>query len=247
MSTVYLAEEGDGGPQVAVKVLEPRLASDEEFRKRFERESRYAADLRHPNIVRVRAVGEAAGLLYMAMDYVEGTDLATVLSLEGGLSADRALDILAPIASALDAAHATGLLHRDVNPTNIMVVPGDPDDAFLTDFGLGKNRGQDTSALTAAGAFVGTFSYTAPEQILDKQPDYHADIYSLGCVLFACLTGKPPFDNHREAMVLNAHIQDPPPKASALRPDLSPAIDDVIARAMAKDPADRYATCTEMM
>ncbi len=247
MSTVYLAEEGEGGSQVAVKVLEPRLATDEEFRKRFMRESRYASDLKHPSIVHVRAVGEAEGVLYMAMDYVDGSDLATVLSVEGGLSAERTLDILAPIASALDAAHAVGIVHRDVNPTNILVVPGDPADAFLTDFGLGKNRGQDTSALTAAGAFVGTFSYTAPEQILDKQPDYRADIYSLGCVLFACLVGKPPFDNHREAMVLNAHIQDPPPKVSAVRPDVSSAVDDVIAKAMAKDPAERYTTCTEMM
>src|SRR4051812_25428358 len=246
MGTVYVAED-ESGTEFAVKVLEPRLAADDEYRRRFLRESRYAAELRHPNIVRVRDVGEADGLFYMAMDYIDGKDLARTLSLEGGLSGERTLDILAPIASALDAAHAGGLMHRDVNPTNILVEEGDPPDAFLTDFGLGKNRGQDTSALTAAGAFVGTFSYTAPEQILDKQPDYHADIYSLGCVLFACLTGKPPFDNHREAMVLNAHIQDPPPKASAVRPDLSPAIDDVIARAMAKVPAERYATCTEMM
>jgi serine/threonine protein kinase len=251
MSTVYLAEkEGEEKP-VAVKVLEPRLARDDEFRQRFLRESRYASSLHHPNVIRVEAAGECDGLLYMAMDYVEGTDLHTLLAREGGLDVARALAIIAPIASALDAAHVTGLLHRDVNPANIIVVAGieegDPPDAYLTDFGLGKNRGQDTAALTAAGAFVGTFCYASPEQILGRQADHRADIYSLACVLFETLVGKPPFCDHREAMVLHAHVEDPPPKVTATRPELPTAIDDVLARALAKDPEDRFPTCTEMM
>jgi len=251
MSTVYLAEKDGSDRPVALKVLAPRLAADDEFRKRFLRESRYASSLRHPNVIRVEAAGECDGLLYMAMDYVDGTDLHTLLAREGGLQGDRALAILAPIASALDTAHGLGLLHRDVNPANILVVPApepdEPPDAFLTDFGLGKSRGQDTSALTAAGAFVGTFSYAAPEQILGRQADHRADIYSLGCVLYETLVGHPPFHDHREAMVLHAHVEQPPPKVTASRPELPGAIDEVVARAMAKSPEDRYPTCTEMM
>jgi serine/threonine-protein kinase len=250
MSTVYLAEEAGTGRKVALKVLEPRLVRDEEFRQRFLRESEYAT-LRHPNVVKVHACGESGGLLYMAMDYIEGTDLQTLLALEGKLDGLRALGIMAPIASALDAAHATGLVHRDVNPANILIAPArdedDVEESFLTDFGLSKNRSKDSGGLTAAGAFVGTFSYTAPEQILGRQPDHRADIYSLACVLYECLTARPPFENPREAMVLHAHIEDPPPQVTATVPELPVSIDAVIARGLAKDPAERYATCTEMI
>jgi serine/threonine protein kinase len=251
MGAVYLAEEAETGGEVALKVLAPEHAESEEFRRRFTRESRYANSLNHPHIVRVRDVGEADGLLYMAMDYVRGMDLKLLLALEGELDAERAVSLLSQVANALDAVHASGLYHRDVKPGNVVVASGDGpeerDHCYLTDFGLSKNPSQDSRALTAEGNFVGTFYYTAPEQILATELDHRVDVYSLGCLLYECLTGEPPFRREREVDVLHAHIEEPPPTVTERRRDLPPGLDEVVAKAMAKKPEERYGTCMEMM
>ncbi|MDX6675775.1 MAG: hypothetical protein QOH11_3193, partial [Solirubrobacteraceae bacterium] len=173
MATVYATESLHDGGRAALKVLAPELASDAEVRTRFVREARYASSVEHPNIVRVHDVGELDGLPYILMDRVEGSDLEALLTLEGTLDPERAVSILGQVAGALDAIHATGLLHRDVRPGNVIVAPGPDGDerCYLTDFGLGKNPGQDSRALTAAGDFVGSCHYLAPEQILGRDYD----------------------------------------------------------------------------
>jgi len=238
MGVVYLAEHVHLGRRVALKFLGPGLAETDDFRERFVRESRLAASLHHPNIVTVYDAGEADGRLYIAMQYIDGTDLATVLSKEGALEPERALTILEQIASALDAAHAEGLVHRDVKPANVLMRDGH---AYLTDFGLTKRTTSATS-LTATGQFVGTAQYMAPEQIMGEAVDGRADIYALGCILFHCLTGVAPFERENSVAVIYAHLSEPPPAASALRPELPAALDAVIARAMAKAADDRYPT-----
>lgn len=251
MGIVYLAEEVGTGRKAALKLLTPNLARDDSFRQRFVRESRYANSIRHPNIIEFYGAGEANGTLYMAMQYVEGTDLKALLARDGRLPADRAVHFLSQIAAALDAAHAGGLLHRDVKPGNIMIASGDgPEPAghcYLADFGLSKNPSSDSIALTAAGEFVGTVDYNAPEQILGQPPDHRVDVYALGCVLYEALTGTTPFQKARGVEVLYAHMQDPPPLVSDKRTELPPGIDAVIARAMAKAPEDRYESCSALM
>jgi serine/threonine-protein kinase len=251
MGVVYKGEHTATGQVCALKVLTPELAREEGFRHRFERESAYAGSLDHPNVVSVFEAGEEDGVLYMAMQYVDGTDLKALLAAEGALDPARAVRMLSQVASALDSAHATGLLHRDIKPGNIMIEPGgNPDGSercYLTDFGLSKNPSSDSFALTAAGSFVGTIDYTAPEQILAKPFDHRVDVYSLGCVLYEALTGDVPFPKARDVEVLYGHIQDPPPRLTEKRPDVPPALDDVIATAMAKDPDDRYQSCTALM
>jgi serine/threonine-protein kinase len=250
MGVVYLADDLAGGGQAALKVLSPELAGSADFRRRFARESRYASSLHHPNIIRVHSAGETDGVLFMAMEYAAGTDLKTLLALEGALDAGRAVEILSQVAAALDAAHAKGLLHRDVKPGNIIVAPGSaqaPEHCYLTDFGLSKNSSQESAPLTGAGDFVGTFYYTSPEQVLGKELDPRADVYALGCVLYECLTGEPPFKRELDVDVLEAHVERPPPRVTELRPELPAAVDEVIATAMAKRPSERYATCTQMM
>lgn len=247
MGTVYLAEAAAADNPVALKVLAPELASDEQFRRRFLREARYARSLDHPNVVPVHDAGESEGLLFIAMSYVQGMDLSTVLGIEGALVPSRALHILSQVASALDAAHATGLMHRDVKPGNVLIDSvGGSERCYLTDFGLSKNPTQDSGALTAIGDFVGTYLYTAPEQILGQEIDGRADLYSLGCVLFEMLTGEPPFSAPTEAEVLQAHFETPPPPASEVRTTLPSAVDEVIATAMAKDPSERFGTGADL-
>jgi pSer/pThr/pTyr-binding forkhead associated (FHA) protein/predicted Ser/Thr protein kinase len=250
MGVVYLAE-GAGGDEVALKVLLPEIAESEEFRSRFIRESRYANSLNHPNIVPVRDVGESDGVLYLATQYVLGTDLKMLLALEGRLEPERALSLLSQVASALDALHESGIFHRDVKPGNVIVASGEgPEEAdhcYLTDFGLSKHPGQDSRALTGAGKFVGTYHYTAPEQILAQDLDHRVDVYSLGCVLYECLTGTPPFRHERETDVLHAHIEEEPPRPSEADAGIPEAMDGVIAKAMAKNRDARYQSCTEMI
>jgi hypothetical protein len=236
MGAVFLAEERETGRQVALKVLLEEMADNEEFRRRFERESRYASSLNHPNIVQLHEFGESDGMAYMVMEYVPGHDLTAELA-EGALAPERALQILEQVASALDAVHATGLYHRDVKPANILV----------TDFGLSKHPSQDSSALTSAGFFVGTCQYVAPEQILAQELDHRVDVYSLGCLLYECLAGEAPFRRPREEQVLHAHIQDPPPSVTAVRPELPAEIDEVVAKALAKKPDERHASCGELV
>ena len=250
MGVVYQAEHMQTGDTVAIKLLTPDLARVSGFRHRFARESEYANTIAHPSIVEVYEAGEAGGVLFIAMKYIDGEDLKTLLHRQGPLGPEQAANVLEPIADALDAAHGVGLLHRDVKPGNIMIAVAPPEEegkSYLTDFGLSKNPSSDSIALTAAGEFVGTIDYTAPEQILGKDADHRVDVYALGCVLYECLTGALPYPKPREVEVLYAHIQDPPPKVTDKRPDLPPALDDVIATAMAKEPDERYSTAQQLI
>src|SRR6266542_7146960 len=237
MGVVYVAEHLRLKRKAALKVLAPELASDERFRERFLVEAELAASLDHPNIVTVFDAGEADGLLYIAMRLVEGTDLHTVIERERPLALDRTASIIAQVASALDAAHAKGLIHRDVKPANVLI--GGTSHAYLTAFGL-TTRPDQTTGLTKTGQFMGSVDYAAPEQFEGKPLDARTDVYSLACVAFECLTGKVPYPRDQEAAVMYAHLRDAPPRPSASRPDLPPAVDGVISRGMAKRPEDRY-------
>ncbi len=245
MGVVLLGTHVATGRAAALKFLPPELLGDEDSRRRFAREANYAASLGHPNIVSLYEAGEDGGVHYMAMQYVPGGDLGKLLAREGVLSPERAVALLAQVADALDAAHAAGILHRDVKPENILVGPGEDgvDHCYLTDFGLGKSSSQDSVALTDKGSYVGTFHYTAPEIIIGRAIDHRVDVYSLGCLLYQCLIGEPPFPGTREAEVLRAHLRDEPPRASARRPELPRELDGVIGAAMAKEPDARPASC----
>jgi serine/threonine protein kinase len=243
---VYLAEDLQLRRKVALKILAPTLADDELFRGRFDRESQSAANLDHPNIVPVYAAGEAAGSLYIAMRYVGGGDLRTRLEANGALSLEQATSIIASVADALDAAHAQGMIHRDVKPANILIDDRNGQDHYyLSDFGITKIVSSDRD-LTSTGQIVGTIDYIAPEQIQGKPMDGRADLYALGCVLYQCLTGVVPFIPEETAALMWAHVHDEPPSVTAQRPDLPPQIDNIVAKAMAKQPEDRYATCREL-
>lgn len=242
MGRVYLATRMRMGQQVALKVLDPALAEDQGFRARFEREWRLAASLNHPNVIPIFDAGEVDGRLYLAMLPVAGEDLAGVLGREGSLPADRTLEVLGQVAGALDAAHARGLVHRDVKPANILIAPGqgreEGDHVYLADFGLTKKAGSQ-SQLTRVGTFVGTLNYAAPEQFGSGQVGPPADIYALGCVLYQCLTGHVPFETQSDAQLMYMHLAQPLSSVRVHRPALPPEIDAVIARATAKDPAAR--------
>jgi serine/threonine protein kinase len=237
MGRVYLAEDTRLGRKVALKLLDPELAEDQRFRDRFTRESRLAASLDHPNVVPIHEAGEADGVLFIAMRYVEGTDLARLIERGGPLSPERTLTIVSQVAAALDAAHRRGLIHRDVKPGNILV--GEDDHTYLTDFGLIKRREQGT-ALTKTGQFMGSVDYAAPEQIEGRDVDGRADVYSLGCVLYECLTGEPPYPRDSEVAVLYAHLNDPVPRPTDKRPELPAGVDAIVGKAMAKEPEERY-------
>lgn len=249
MSVVYEAEHLRLGSTLALKVLAPELATQDVFRSRFLQESRIAASLNHPNVIPIYDMGPCEDLLYIAMRYVSGADLRVVLKTYGHITPDQALLVVGQAARALDAAHRHGLVHRDVKPGNILIERGaedEPDHVYLSDFGITKHALSQTG-LTATGQFVGTIDYISPEQIQDKPVDARTDIYSLGCVLYECLTGRVPFQKDVDAAVLFAHVGEPPQPPSSVRPDLPRSLDDVILRALAKDPADRYPTCREFM
>src|SRR5919108_5046010 len=237
-SVVYRAEHVRLGRQAALKLLSPGLG-EADFSERFLRESRLAASLDHPSIVPVYDAGEDDGLLYIAMAYVEGTDLKTLIVGEGPLPLRRALAIAGQIASALDAAHEQGLVHRDVKPANILV--GRDDRAYLSDFGTVKELA--SGGMTRTGSFVGTIEYCAPEQIEGGPVDARTDVYALGCVLWEALTGSPPFHRSSEVAVLNAHLHDQPPRLSRVAPELPAGLEPVLDRALAKQPLDRYGSC----
>jgi serine/threonine-protein kinase len=242
MGVVYLAEQSSPRRRVALKILSPDLARDPAFRERFTRESEAAASVEHPNVIPVHASGESDGVLYIAMRYVQGEDLATLIHREGPLPSGRAVSICSQIAEALDEAHETGLVHRDVKPGNILVAKGDR--AYLSDFGLIRRSKLETG-LTKTGQFMGTIDYCAPEQIRGEDVDGRTDVYSLGCVLYECLAGAPPFSRETEIATLYAHLEEPPPSTTSSPSGPSRELDRVIGRAMAKRPDDRYATAGE--
>ena len=240
MGVVYRATQISLGRPVALKVIASALTDQIGFRERFVRESRLAASLDHPNVIPVYAAGEHEGVLYIAMRYVEGTDLRTVLRNEHRVDPLRAAGVIAQVASALDAAHERGLVHRDVKPANLLVAArGGGEHVYLTDFGLTK-RSTSESSLTAAGEWVGTLDYVAPEQVRGDAVDGRADVYALGCVLYEMLTGTVPFPRDNDLAKLWAHISDDVPSALELAPETPPALAAVAERAMAKDPADRF-------
>jgi serine/threonine-protein kinase len=245
MAEVYRARD-DAGRAVALKLLEAASAHDERFRKRFLRESELAASLHHPHIVPTLASGEDEGRLYLAMEYIEGADLRTLLRNEGRLEPERAVALLEHVAEALDAAHAAGLVHRDVKPGNVLVrASPDGEEAFVCDFGLARHV-SSVSSLTGDRGFVGTIDYVSPEQIEGTDVDGRTDVYSLGCVLYECLVGIRPFDRDSELSVVFAHLNEPPPKPTDLRPELPAAFDAVTATALAKSRDERYASCGEL-
>jgi serine/threonine protein kinase len=251
MGVVYRAEEvGLGGRPVALKLLPPALAGDPAFRERFLREMRVAAAIDHPNIIPVYRAGEERGRLYIAMRYVDALDLRRVLDAERRLPAGRTLAILEQVARALDTAHARGLVHRDVKPGNILLLPpaskDEAEHVYLVDFGLARSASDDLS-ISGTGLFVGTPRYAAPEQVAGQPVDGRTDGYALGCVLYECLTGRPPFPAESNEAVLFAHLEAIQPRVTAERPDLPPAIDRVVQRAMAKAKQDRFSSCRELV
>ena len=246
MGVVYRATQLSLGRPVALKVIASALTDEGGFRDRFVRESRLAASLDHPNVIPVYAAGEHEGVLYIAMRFVEGTDLRALIRRERALDPLRAAGVIAQVASALDAAHESGLVHRDVKPANVLVASrGGGEHVYLTDFGLTK-RSASESSLTAAGEWVGTLDYVAPEQVRGDPVDSRADIYALGCVLYEMLTGQVPFPRENDLAKLWAHISDDAPSALELAPEGPPALAAVAERAMAKDPADRFAEAAMM-
>jgi len=242
MGVVHLAEDGDGH-RVALKLLAPELAVDDRFRRRFLRESALAATLDHPNVVPTLAAGEEGGLLYLALAYIDGSDLRELLRRERRLDAARALRIIGDAGEALDAAHAAGLVHRDVKPGNILVA--DDGTSYVCDFGLARHV-SSVGSLTGDRGFVGTVDYVAPEQIAGRSVDGRADVYALACVLFECLVGQRPFERESELAVVFAHLNEKPPRISDHRPELA-ALDPVLERALAKSPGARHPTCRQLV
>jgi serine/threonine protein kinase len=245
MAEVFRALDENLGRQVALKVLAPELASDPAFRHRFVRESRAAAAVDHPNIIPIYDAGDADGLLFIAMRYVRGGDVKSLLARTGRLGHEQATDIITAVASALDAANAHGLVHRDVKPANMLLDsrPDKTSHVYLTDFGITvlAEAGRNTDP----GFIAGTFDYMAPEQIEGRHVDGRTDQYGLACSAFEMLSGFPPFYTKQAAAKMTAQLSEPPPALASRRPDLPPAVDDVLARALSKNMASRFASCTQ--
>jgi ABC-type branched-subunit amino acid transport system substrate-binding protein len=237
MGVVYRATDLSLGRPVALKLVAPELTEDEHFRARFLREPRLAASLDHPNVIPIYEAGEHDGQLYLAMRFVEGSDLKSLFERDGRLTPQRAVDVLGQVAGALDAAHRRALVHRDVKPANVLI--DESGHAYLTDFGITKQLGGES---TDTGRMVGTLDYLAPEQIRGDPVDGRTDVYALGCLLYECLSGAPPFRRDTEAETLWAHMQQEPPPLKG-----HAALDPVLRKALAKDPEERYSTCTELI
>jgi serine/threonine protein kinase len=246
MAVVYRARDVRLGRWVALKVLGEDLARDEGFRRRFIRESRAAAAVDHPNIIPIFDAGEVNGVLFIAMRYVGGQDVHSLLNRMGPLPSARATGIVTQVASALDAAHACGLVHRDVKPANMLLdglaEDGSEDHVYLSDFGISKTS-QATTNLTLTGQVLGTLNYLAPEQIEGRGVDGRADAYSLACAAYEMLAGVPPFRREQSLAVMWAQLSATPPPLTSMRRDLPPAVDQVMARGLAKPPEDRYPSC----
>jgi serine/threonine protein kinase/DNA-binding beta-propeller fold protein YncE len=246
MGRVYRATQIALNRQVALKVIMPELAYEADFRARFTREAELAASIDHPNIIPVYEAGEADGRLFIAMRWVDGTDLRSVILREGRLDPGRAVEIVEQVAAALDAAHRGGLVHRDVKPANVMLTSTHGQEhVYLTDFGLTK-RAESVAALTRTGAFVGTPDYMPPEQIQGQRPDARTDVYALGCLLFQALTGRPPYDRGTEIAKMYAHLHDPPPSVLEAAPGTPADLDGLVSRALAKDPDERYPSAGDL-
>ncbi|WP_414686452.1 serine/threonine-protein kinase [Mycobacterium sp.] len=242
MGEVWQAHDTETDRIVAIKVLPAHLSEDEEFQRRFRREAHAAARLNSPHVIPIHHYGEIDGRLYVDMRLIEGRDLEAVLN-DGPLDPARAVNIVGQVAKALHAAHKVGLLHRDIKPSNVLL--DDDDFAYLIDFGIA--RVLDETRMTKSGYAIGTFQYIAPERLaMGVDDDARADIYSLACVLYECLTGSPPFPGNTMPQLVAAHLNAPPPRPSVNRPAVPAQVDGVIARGMAKDPNERYATTVEL-
>ena len=250
MSVVYQAENLRLSNTIALKVLAPELAANDVFRARFLEESRIAASLNHPNVIPIYDMGSTDGLLYIAMRYVSGTDLRQMIKKRGRILPATALFLVGQAARALDAAHRKGLVHRDVKPGNLLIERGadeaDPDHVYLADFGITKHA-MSRSGLTSTGQFLGTIDYVAPEQIRGLSVLGLADQYSLGCVLYECLTGRVPFEKDLDAAIIWAHVEEAPTPPTVLRPELPPEIDEVFGRVLAKRPDERFESCRDFV
>jgi hypothetical protein len=246
MGIVYRATHATLEREVALKVITPEHSSDQEFRRRFRREFRAAARIQHPHVIGVYHAGEHEGLLYVTMRYVDGTDLARLLKAETKLEPALAADLIAQVGEALDAAHQAGIVHRDIKPANVLLeTTPEGLHATLTDFGLMKDLGAK-SQITQAGSVIGTFDYAAPEQLKEGPIDARTDVYALGGVLFQALTGKVPYPRETAAATMLAHLDSPPPSLLSVLPDASERLGDVIRRAMAKDPDDRFPSAGDL-
>jgi CheY-like chemotaxis protein/predicted Ser/Thr protein kinase len=244
MGVVYRAQHMNLQRRAAIKIIAPEFAETKGFRSRFIREARIAAALQHPNIVTVYDAGQSGQTLYIAMQFIRGSDLAAILNEEGRLRPYRAIDVCRQVASALDAAHGMALIHRDVKPGNVLI---EGRRAYLTDFGLTKRSGGSKSGLTQAGELVGTIHYVAPEQIEAGDVDARTDVYSLACLLFHCLTGHVPFERDTDVAVIYAHLSETPPKLTDVRPELPAGLDAVIAKGLDKSPERRFHSCSDLM
>ena len=242
MGIVYRATQLSLGRPVAVKLIAPDRAGDPGFRERFERESRVAAAIDHPNVIPVYAAGEEAGHLYLVMRYVKGTDLQGLLVRERRLPPERVAAVGAQVGAALDAAHAVGLVHRDVKPANVLL---SGEHAYLADFGLSQVMGTETR-LTSTGQWIGTVDFMAPEQFSGGSVDARADVYALGCVLYDALTGDVPFPRGTVPATMLAHMHEEPPRPTQVAPGVPQGFDRVIARALAKDPDRRYPSAGDL-
>jgi CHASE2 domain-containing sensor protein/tRNA A-37 threonylcarbamoyl transferase component Bud32 len=245
MGIVYRARQLALDREVAIKLISFDRVEDPVFRERFKSESRIAAAIEHANVIPVYEAGEDDGLLFIAMRLVDGFDLAQLLTRVGALSPERAVRITMQVAGALDAAHARGLVHRDVKPANVMITLDTPEHAYLTDFGVAKHLGA-RGRITRADRWVGTLDYLAPEQIRGEPSSASADIYSLTCMLYHCLAGRVPYPGDSEAAIMWAHVSEAPPSLTAARPGLTSELDAIVARGMAKQASKRFATAGEL-
>ena len=250
MGVVYIARQRSPARKVALKLITPAFASDEGFRRRFLREATAAAAIEHPHILPVYAAGESNGILFMAMRLIDGRDLREILRRSAELPVERVERIVGQVGGALDAAHARGLVHRDVKPGNVLVAEQpdaeDADFCYLMDFGVSTWTGSSAATITATDQVVGTANYMAPEQIEGGSVDGRTDQYSLGCVLYECLTGRAPFSGRSPAATMYGHLHEDAPAPSSIRPGLPPSVDAVIDRALRKAPEQRYPSCREL-